>query len=72
MTNRLRVAPIKYWFQRKGWWTTNYAKAGGFAKTALAIDDLDIQFHFTPLYRNHCDKNFEFGHSYSALKKISP
>ena len=55
-------APLKYWFQRKGWWTTNYVEAGGFAKTQLATQDPDIQFHFTPLYRSYRGKAFEFGH----------
>ena len=60
-------APLKYWFKRKGWWTTNYVEAGGFARTVLATDDPDIQFHFTPLYRSHRGKKFEFGHGYSVF-----
>ena len=63
-------APLKYWFQRKGWWTTNYTEAGGFAKTKYAEinnDQPDIQFHFTPLYRSHRGKAFEFGHGYSLF-----
>lgn len=63
-------APLKYWFQRKGWWTTNYVEAGGFAKTALATEDPDIQFHFTPLYRSHRGKQFEFGHGYSIFSCV--
>jgi len=63
-------APLKYWFKRKGWWSTNYTEVGGFAKTKYAIennDDSDIQFHFTPLYRSHRGKRFEFGHGYSLF-----
>ncbi len=68
-------APFKYWLQRKGWWTTNYVEAGGFAKTPYAeaavpgsVDaDPDIQFHFTPLYRSHRGRKFEFGHGYSVF-----
>lgn len=63
-------APFKYWLQRKGWWTTNYVEAGGFAKTKFAEtagDDSDIQFHFTPLYRSHRGHKFEFGHGYSLF-----
>ncbi|MCL4112238.1 UNVERIFIED_CONTAM: hypothetical protein GTU68_022732, partial [Idotea baltica] len=63
-------APFKYWLQRKGWWTTNYTEVGGFAKTKIAEennDDPDIQFHFTPLYRSHRGKDFEFGHGYSLF-----
>ena len=68
-------APLKYFFSRKGWWTTNYVEAGGFAKTRLAEAaepgsadaDADIQFHFTPLYRSHRGKKFEFGHGYSVF-----
>ena len=63
-------APLKYWLSRKGWWTTNYTEVGGFGKTKYAEatnDDPDIQFHFTPLYRSHRGKTFEFGHGYSLF-----
>jgi choline dehydrogenase-like flavoprotein len=67
-------APFKYIFGRKGWWTTNYVEAGGFAKTKLAMagdgnvgTDPDVQFHFTPLYRSHRGKKFEWGHGYSIF-----
>jgi len=63
-------APFKYWLKRMGWWTTNYTEVGGFAKTKYAAeagDDPDIQFHFTPLFRSHRGKNFEFGHGYSIF-----
>ena len=71
-------APFKYWLGRKGWWTTNYVEAGGFAKTKLVADidsdfdantptDPDVQFHFTPLYRSHRGKKFEWGHGYSVF-----
>ena len=77
-------APFKYFLGRKGWWTTNYVEAGGFAKTKLAVApnvtvnvdadgsvaaevDPDVQFHFTPLYRSHRGKTFEWGHGYSVF-----
>lgn len=63
-------APLKYFLGRKGWWTTNYVEAGGFAKTKLAEadkTDADVQFHFTPLYRSHRGKKFEWGHGYSVF-----
>ncbi|MGY8870972.1 MAG: GMC family oxidoreductase [Pseudomonadales bacterium] len=68
-------APFKYWLARKGWWTTNYVEAGGFAKTKLADAaepdsadaDPDVQFHFTPLFRSHRGKKFELGHGYSVF-----
>ncbi|MFT7375998.1 MAG: choline dehydrogenase-like flavoprotein [Oceanospirillaceae bacterium] len=67
-------APFKYFFGRKGWWTSNYVEAGGFAKTKLAMAgdgnveaDPDVQFHFTPLYRSHRGKKFEWGHGYSVF-----
>ncbi|EPJ51505.1 MAG: glucose-methanol-choline oxidoreductase [Osedax symbiont Rs2] len=69
------TAPFNYMLARKGWWTTNYVEAGGFAKTKLAEAsepgcadaDPDIQFHFTPMYRSHRGKTFEFGHGYSLF-----
>lgn len=63
-------APLKYLLSRKGWWTTNYVEAGGFAKTKLALaanEDPDVQFHFTPLFRSHRGKKFEWGHGYSVF-----
>lgn len=71
-------APFKYWLFRKGWWTTNYVEAGGFACTPIAeaaepgsVDaDPDIQFHFTPLYRSHRGKKFEFGHGHSVFSCV--
>lgn len=68
-------APFKYFLARKGWWTTNYVEAGGFAKTPIAIAadpssldaEPDVQFHFTPLYRSHRGKKFEWGHGYSVF-----
>ena len=63
-------APLKYWLNRKGWWTTNYTEVGGFGKTKYAEankDEPDIHFHFTPLYRSHRGKSFEFGHGYSLF-----
>jgi len=63
-------APLKYYLNHKGWWTTNYTEVGGFGKTKYAEsnnDEPDIQFHFTPLFRSHRGKNFEFGHGYSLF-----
>ena len=75
LLNHVIPAPLKYWFSRTGWWTTNYVEAGGFAKTKFALAaeegsadaDPDVQFHFTPLYRSHRGKSFEFGHGYSLF-----
>jgi choline dehydrogenase-like flavoprotein len=51
-----------------GWWTTNYVEAGGFAQTKHASGNApDIQFHFTPIFRSHRGKKFEFGHGYSVF-----
>ncbi|MDH5356108.1 MAG: GMC family oxidoreductase N-terminal domain-containing protein [Gammaproteobacteria bacterium] len=61
------IAPFEYLFRRMGWWTTNYTEAGGFAKTCYAGEDPDIQFHFTPIYRSHRGRRFEFGHGYSLF-----
>jgi choline dehydrogenase-like flavoprotein len=69
------AAPIRYLFNRMGWWTTNYTEAGGFARTRLAEAaepghrdaDPDIQFHFTPIFRSHRGKKFELGHGHSLF-----
>ncbi|OEY95334.1 alcohol dehydrogenase [Acinetobacter qingfengensis] len=58
-------APFKYVMKRKGWMTTNYVEAGGFAKTPLATDRPDVQFHFVPGYRSHRGRLFEWGHGYA-------
>ena len=71
-------APFKYFLARKGWWTTNYVEAGGFAQTAIALSadpssldaEPDVQFHFTPLYRSHRGKKFEWGHGYSVFSCV--
>lgn len=71
-------APFKYLLARKGWWTTNYVEAGGFAKTKIAMAakansvdaEPDVQFHFTPLYRSHRGKKFEWGHGYSVFSCV--
>ncbi len=59
-------APFRYLFRRKGWLTTNYVEAGGFARTPLAGDLPDVQFHFVPGYRSHRGRLFEWGHGYAV------
>ena len=62
------TAPFNYYFNKMGWWTTNYVEAGGFAKTKESDGkNPDIQFHFTPIFRSHRGKKFEFGHGYSIF-----
>jgi len=60
------TAPFKYLLQKKGWLTTNYVEAGGFARTPLATDLPDVQFHFVPGYRSHRGRLFEWGHGYAV------
>ena len=60
------LAPLRYLFGRKGWLTTNYVEAGGFARTPLATDLPDVQFHFVPGYRSHRGRLFEWGHGYAV------
>jgi len=59
-------APLRYWFSKKGWLTTNYVEAGGFARTPLAKSLPDVQFHFVPGYRSHRGRLFEWGHGYAV------
>ncbi|WP_426198581.1 GMC family oxidoreductase [Pseudomonas sp. DC3200b2] len=59
-------APWRYLRSRKGWLTTNYVEAGGFARTPLAEDIPDVQFHFVPGYRSHRGRLFEWGHGYAV------
>lgn len=57
------MSPFRFLFGRKGWLTTNYVEAGGFARTSLARDGVpDIQFHFVPGYRSPRGRLFEWGH----------
>ncbi|WP_432696396.1 GMC family oxidoreductase [Marinobacterium sp. YM272] len=59
------ASPFKYLTKRKGWLTTNYVEAGGFAKTPLSDGLPDVQFHFVPGYRSHRGRLFEWGHGYA-------
>lgn len=60
------MAPLRYLFDKKGWLTTNYVEAGGFARTPLASAVPDVQFHFVPGYRSHRGRLFEWGHGYAV------
>ncbi len=60
------ASPFKYLLQKKGWLTTNYVEAGGFARTPLADGLPDVQFHFVPGYRSHRGRLFEWGHGYAV------
>lgn len=60
------AAPLRYLLARKGWLTTNYVEAGGFARTPLADAVPDVQFHFVPGYRSHRGRLFEWGHGYAV------
>lgn len=62
----LLTAPFSYLFRRKGWLTTNYVEAGGFATTTPDSEKPDIQFHFVPGYRSHRGRLFEWGHGYAV------
>lgn len=62
----LLSAPWRYLRGRKGWLTTNYVEAGGFACTPLADTLPDVQFHFVPGYRSHRGRLFEWGHGYAV------
>ncbi|MGV8921073.1 MAG: GMC family oxidoreductase [Pseudomonas sp.] len=60
------LSPLRYVFRKKGWLTTNYVEAGGFARTPLAGAVPDVQFHFVPGYRSHRGRLFEWGHGYAV------
>jgi choline dehydrogenase-like flavoprotein len=60
------MSPLRYLFGKKGWLTTNYVEAGGFARTPLAQALPDVQFHFVPGYRSHRGRLFEWGHGYAV------
>lgn len=57
-------SPFKYMMQRRGWWTTNYVEAGGFARTKYANNVPDVQFHFIPFLRIPGGKLVERGHGF--------
>jgi len=42
-------APLDYYFNRKGPFSSNMSEAGGFAKTDPSLDRPDLQFHFLPV-----------------------
>ncbi len=63
---RMVAAPFQYLFVRKGMLSTNYVEAGGFARTRLAGDLPDIQFHFVPGYRSHRGRLVEYGHGFAV------
>lgn len=63
---RLLAAPFAFAANRKGELSTNYVVAGGFAKTPLAGDLPDVQFHFVPGYRSHRGRLFEWGHGFAV------
>ncbi|TNF83842.1 alcohol dehydrogenase [Pseudomonas sp. ICMP22404] len=60
------LSPLRYVWRKKGWLTTNYVEAGGFARTPLANALPDVQFHFVPGYRSHRGRLFEWGHGYAV------
>ena len=60
------MSPLRYIFNKKGWLTTNYVEAGGFARTPLASTLPDVQMHFVPGYRSHRGRLFEWGHGYAV------
>lgn len=62
---RLLTAPFAFSALRKGELSTNYVVAGGFARTRLADDLPDVQFHFVPGYRSHRGWLVEWGHGYA-------
>jgi len=62
------TSPFNFLFRRMGWWTSNFVEVGGFADTKLGSPEYpDVQFHFTPIYRSHRGRKFEFGHGYSLF-----
>ena len=62
------TSPFNFLLRRMGWWTSNFVEAGGFAATKLGTPEFpDVQFHFTPIYRSHRGRKFEFGHGYSLF-----
>lgn len=63
---QILLSPFKYLLAKKGWLTTNYVEAGGFARTPLADELADVQFHFVPGYRSHRGRLFEWGHGYAV------
>lgn len=63
---RLLPAPFIFAANRKGELSTNYVVAGGFAKTPLAGELPDVQFHFVPGYRSHRGRLLEWGHGFAV------
>jgi len=62
---RLLASPFRFAANRKGELSTNYVVAGGFARTPLAGELPDVQFHFVPGYRSHRGRLVEWGHGFA-------
>ncbi len=68
LLSQVLTSPFNFFFRRMGWWTSNFVEAGGFAATKLGAPEYpDVQFHFTPIYRSHRGRKFEFGHGYTLF-----
>lgn len=63
---KVLASPWQYIFKRKGWLSTNYVEAGGFARVSSDSQLPDVQFHFVPGYRSHRGRLFEWGHGYAV------
>ncbi len=62
---RLLPSPFLFAANRRGELSTNYVVAGGFARTPLAGELPDVQFHFVPGYRSHRGRLVEWGHGFA-------
>ncbi|MEP4892492.1 MAG: GMC oxidoreductase, partial [Aliiglaciecola sp.] len=57
---------FQYVFGRQGLMTSNIAEAGGFAKSKLATDRPDLQYHFLPAILLNHGRSTAFGYGYGV------
>ncbi|HEX4113242.1 MAG TPA: choline dehydrogenase [Stellaceae bacterium] len=61
----LAASPFRYFFERKGAWTTNTCEAGGFVRSLPNLDQPDLQLFFFPQYMNQPQHFIPRGHGFS-------
>ena len=57
---------VRYFYSRRGMFTSNYAESGGFIYTDRSEPSPDVQVHFVRALVDDHGRNLHWGHGYSA------